>query len=70
MIVYQVAQLYYEHKRQALKLYAGINFTQNYPPGTRLEGSKVPPPRDNHCVQKPFPRDKTGSQKPHPWDIK
>ena len=39
-------------------------------PGTRLEGSKNPPPRDNHCVQKPSPRDKTGSQKPHPWDIK
>ena len=38
--------------------------------GTRLEGSKSPPPRDNHCVQKPSPRDKTGCQKPHPWDIK
>ena len=51
---------------------AGINFIQNHPPpsGTRLEESKNHPPRDNHCVQKPFPRDKTGSQKPHPWDIK
>ena len=52
-------------------LYAGINFIQNHPlPGTRLEGSKNPPPGDNHSVQKPSPRDRTGSQKCHPQDMK
>ena len=45
-------------------------FLPGQTPGTRLEVSKNPPPRDNHCVQKPSPRDKTGSQKPHPRDIK
>ena len=34
------------------------------------ESKNPPPPRDNHCVQKPSPRGKTGSQKPHPPDIK
>ena len=43
--------------------------SKTIPPGTRLKGSKNPPPWDNHCVQKPSPRNRTGSQNPHLWDI-
>ena len=49
---------------------SSITIPPGQTPGTRLEGSKNPPPLDNHCVQRPSPRDRKGSQKPHPWDIK
>ena len=37
---------------------SSITIPPGQTPGTRLEGSKNPPPRDNHSVQKPSPRDK------------
>ena len=49
---------------------AGINFIHNHPPGTRLEGSKNPPPPGQSLCTKTSPRDKKGNQKPHPRDIK
>ena len=51
--------------------YAGINFIQNHPPpgqtpGTRLEGSKNPPPGTIIVYKNPSPGTKQGVKSPTP----